>query len=276
MLTINNINFSRGSRKILKNISVHCVPGSVTAILGPNGAGKSSLLQLICAEMQADSGEILWNGQSVFEGNPRDHARERAVLTQRTIINEPFPVEEVVMMGRYPHFNHSPSAEDREIVKEAMDASEVTAFGKTPITRLSGGEQQRVHLARVLAQVQGASSTPRLLLLDEPTNNLDIPFQHKLLSVARKFASEGNTVVAVLHDINLAAQYADYLLLINNGSVLEYGPTESVFNSETLSNCYNYPIQVFPHPVHGLPVAYFSAATQSTISTETFQLKHCI
>ncbi|KUO23061.1 heme ABC transporter ATP-binding protein [Streptomyces dysideae] len=232
-----------GPRTVLRGVSVTVRAGEVLALVGPNGAGKSTLLNALAADLPPVGGVVRVHGRPATEWSAPELALRRAVLPQAATLSFPFPVEEVVRMGRAPHAT-SP-AEDDVAVAEAMAATEVTAFAVRQFAALSGGERARVALARVLAQ-----RTP-LLLLDEPTAALDLKHQELVLRLCRERARAGDAVVVVLHDLGLAAAYAHRVAILSAGRVAADGPPAEVFSEGLLSEVYDQPVEVLPHPRTG-------------------------
>ncbi|MGH7523500.1 MAG: heme ABC transporter ATP-binding protein [Gemmatimonadales bacterium] len=222
MLELRNASWEAGGRRIVDDVSTTFVAGGFHVIIGPNGAGKTSLLRLATGSLTPTSGEVRFARRPIGEYGTIGLARRRAVLSQHVELAFPLEVEDVVMMGRYPHFARAPHAEDRRIVSEALALVEMLPQRKQWYPTLSGGEQQKVQLARVLAQIwddaEGAVAT-RALFLDEPTASLDIHYQIHLLDVARDLAARGCTVVAILHDLNTALEYGTHFLVLEQGRV---------------------------------------------------------
>lgn len=214
-----------GHVTILDDVTARFVRGRFNVILGPNGAGKSTLLRIAAGLLHPTAGAVWYDEEPVAALGAEVLARRRAVLTQHIELAFPLAVREVVLMGRYPHFARTPSAADREIVDRALALVGMSAKGGQAYPTLSEGERQKVQLARVLAQIWSADPAPasqrgpRYLFLDEPTSSLDVHYQHHLLGVVRGLLPEDCTVVAVLHDLNLAAQYGDRFLLLEGGRV---------------------------------------------------------
>ncbi len=235
-----------GAREVLAGVDVTVRAGEVLALVGPNGAGKSTLLGALAADLPAARGVVRIFGRPATGWTAPELALRRAVLPQSATLSFPFPVEEVVRMGRAPH-TASPD-EDDGVVAEAMAATEVTAFAARPFSALSGGERARVALARVLAQ------RAPLLLLDEPTAALDLKHQELVLRLCRDRARAGDAVVVVLHDLGLAAAYAHRVALLCAGRVAADGPSGEVFSEALLSRVYDQPVEVLPHPRTGAPL----------------------
>ncbi|MES2691663.1 MAG: heme ABC transporter ATP-binding protein [Bacteroidota bacterium] len=262
MLSVNNISYTIGTRQILNKVSLDARAGELLVILGNNGAGKSTLLKAICNELKC-TGTVHIDGKNAGEYTTEELALKRAVLKQHTQINMPFLVKEVVMMGRYPHFKRKETAYDHAVVKKAIEKAGITHLSEQNYLTLSGGEQQRVQLARVLAQVENTQADlTQYLLLDEPVSSLDISHQHNTLQLAKQFAEKGNVVIAVLHDLNLAAMYADKILLLRSGKVHSTGTPQEVLNNETISQTFGFPAYVQQHPHADCLMVCFGAQPQ--------------
>ncbi len=237
MISIQGLNYSIGGQRILQDVDMRVGGGELIGIIGPNGAGKSSLLKLISKEYHGYDGEILVNGRDLKEYKIMELAKFRAVLPQSNYLAVNLKVLDIVMMGRYPHFNYKPSSEDIRIAKSCLNEMGMLGFQERMIFSLSGGEQQRVQLARVLAQIYQMKEG--ILLMDEPINGLDLEYQQVILEKAKDLAGLGMCVICVLHDINLAAQYADKILLLKNGKVKGFGPPEKVLTEEAVFEMYH-------------------------------------
>ncbi|GIJ48963.1 hemin import ATP-binding protein HmuV [Virgisporangium aliadipatigenens] len=237
-----------GSRPVLEDVHVDVVAGEVLALVGPNGAGKSTLLSVLAGDRAPDSGAVTVHGRPVGEWSAADLARRRAVLPQHHLLSFPFPVVDVVRMGRAPWAGTPAEAEDDARVAAALEATGVSDFVERPFLSLSGGERARVALARVLAQHTA------LVLLDEPTAALDLRHQELVLRVARDRAAAGAAVLVVLHDLGLAAAHADRVAVLDSGRVVADGAPAEVFTAELLSTVYGHAVEVFPHPRTGTPL----------------------
>ncbi|MGY4392221.1 iron complex transport system ATP-binding protein [Streptomyces sp. TE12347] len=237
-----------GQREVLAGIDLTARAGEVLALVGPNGAGKSTLLGALAADLPAASGVIRIDGRPVADWSAPELALRRSVLPQSAALSFPFPVEDVVRMGRAPWAGTPLAEADEEAVAVAMAATEVTDFAARPFSALSGGERARVALARVLAQ------RAPLLLLDEPTAALDLRHQELVLRICRERAAAGDAVVVVLHDLGLAAAYADRAAVLHDGRIAADGPPAEVFEGELLSRVYRQPVEVLPHPRTGAPL----------------------
>lgn len=257
MMQVSQLSYKAGHKVILDNISFTIPAGKVTIVLGPNGAGKSTLLRLLSGELHPTGGTIHLHNQPLQQIPPAAMARQRAVLTQQYALTLPFSCEEVVMMGRYPHFGNQPASQDQQIVTAAMEEMQVTHLRQRPFLTLSGGEQQRVQVARVLAQLwnQPDSATAnKLLLLDEPTSSMDILHQHMLLTKAKQLAQQQYAVLIVLHDLNLAAQFADTLVLLQNGKLAASGAVHEVLQPAIIHQAYGIEVNLVQHPDFDFPL----------------------
>lgn len=250
MIKGQKINYQSQKISILKDVDINVGFGEFLAIVGPNGAGKSSLLNLLANEIKTDNKKnIQFKDKILSDWNLEELSKHKAKFSQHNAQDIPLLVADVVMMGRYPYFSSQPNQEDFESVQKAMAETDVVHFQKREYNSLSGGEKQRVHLARVLAQLDNEIENT-LLFLDEPLNNLDIKHQYKTLELIKNYTKTNNTAIVVLHDLNLAAQFADHILLMEKGLVLSYGSPEKVFTAETISKAYNFPCTICKHPVN--------------------------
>ena len=234
MVEAQNVGFRAGGRDLVAGVTARFEPGQLHLLIGANGAGKSTLVKVLSRLLKPASGRVLYDGHEVAAASERDLARRRAVLSQAIEVAFPLTVREVVMMGRYPHFATRPSAHDVAIVSEVMEFFEVTEMGDRSYPTLSGGEKQRVNFARVLAQVwQPLPGQRRVLFLDEPLTFLDIRHQIDFMKKIRSTVTAGDMVViGVVHDLNLAARFADRLLLLHQGRLLAEGTSAEVLTPE--------------------------------------------
>ncbi len=235
-LMADGITVARGGRTLLDHVSVRLEPGRLTAILGPNGAGKSTLLRALAGDIRPGRGRVCLDGRDIAGLSPERLALRRAVLPQDVEVSFPFPAREVVGWGA----RTLPRRQAEAFVAGALDALEAGHLAGRPITRLSGGERRRVHLARALVQVRAiqAAGSPPILLLDEPTAALDPRHQHLVLRLVAMVAAEGAAVMAVLHDLDLAARHAGRLVLMDGGTVAAEGPAEAVLTPPLLRRVY--------------------------------------
>jgi iron complex transport system ATP-binding protein len=238
MIVAGGLVVERGGRRILDLPEVRIAAGEVFVILGANGAGKSTLLRLLAGEMRPNAGRVFLAGRPVTDWPAGELARLRAVLPQASALGFPLRVHEVVGLGRLPHAGHASRAADAQALSAAMEQAGVTALADRAYQTLSGGEQQRVQLARVLAQLHGRRAAETALFLDEPTAALDLPHQHAVLEAARRRARAGGAVVVVLHDLTLAARYAGRVLLLRNGCEVAQGPPEGALDEALVSAAY--------------------------------------
>lgn len=237
-LVVKNICVDIDKKPIVKNVSLHVKEGQFAVLLGPNGSGKSTLLKSIYRTMPYKSGTVLIDNKNTKEIGYKEFAANVAVVSQFSNIAFEFSVEEIVLMGRTPHIGlmGKETAEDIKIVADALEMVGMSRFAHRSFATLSGGEKQRVLLARALAQ------KPELLILDEPTNHLDIHYQLQVLSVVKK---TGISCLAALHDLNLSAQYADYIYLLKSGEIVAEGVPEAVLNKDTIRNVYGVESSIF-------------------------------
>ncbi|MCF2525638.1 heme ABC transporter ATP-binding protein [Yinghuangia soli] len=231
--------------RLVDGVSLEVHPGELVAMLGPNGAGKSTLLGLLTGDLVATGGEVLVGGHPIADLGARELARHRAVMPQSTALAFPFTVDEVVRMGRAPYLGMPCDETDDEIVARCLAETDTAHLARRAFPSLSGGEQARATLARVLAQ-----QAP-MLFLDEPTAALDLKHTEDVLKLARDRARRGDAVLVVLHDLNLAAAYADRIALLAGGRMVACGAPEEVCTAPTLSELYGHPVDVMKRPGSG-------------------------
>jgi len=239
------------SHLVLKDLCLEAQPGQVLALIGPNGVGKSTLLRAMARLLHPRRGKVLLAGRDLWHTAPREIARQLALAPQAGGSQSLITVEQAVALGRAPHRGWllPLSAQDRVATDRALEQAGLSSLRDRRVTELSGGEQQRVVLARVLAQ------DPQVLLLDEPTSHLDLKYQSGILGLVHQLAhKDGLTVVISLHDLNLAALYADQLALLGEGRLLALGSPAEVLTRERLSEAYGVPIMVTEHPLYGTPM----------------------
>jgi len=240
MLSATSLTFAIGAARLLEDVSVAFEPGKLSLVIGPNGAGKSTLVKLLSRQLTPQSGSVRYADRPLAEWSEHDLARVRAVLSQNVELAFPLRVWEVVQMGRYPHFTGAPTATDERACEEAMRFFDVADWADRNYLTLSGGERQRVQFARVMAQVwYPASGGRRWLLLDEPLTFLDIRYQFDFLRRIRALLQAGDLVVmGVVHDLNLAARFADHLVLLAHGRVLAAGPPADVLQPDLVEQAF--------------------------------------
>jgi iron complex transport system ATP-binding protein len=250
MLNAIDVAAVRGSRTVIDKISVALSPGEVLGVMGANGAGKSTLLAVLAGELAITAGAVALDNVELKQLSPQALARRRAVLPQAPTLSFDLAVTEVVAMGAYP-FPEATPGEVRRVISKVLDLADAVHLQDRRYLQLSGGEQQRVQLARVLMQtlIHRQPHETRYLLLDEPTASLDPRHQQRLMSAAAELAhAEGLGVLAVLHDVNLAARWCDRLLLLAEGRALACGTPEVVLTPHALQAAYDVEATVFPHP----------------------------
>ena len=255
-LEADRVDVERGGLTLVRAASLAVEPGECVAMIGPNGAGKSTLLHALSGAQTPARGVCRLDGRPLAEYAPAELARRRAVLPQAPALGFPLNVADVVALGRSPHAGFSDRGEDRRVIQAVLAEADIAHLSERTYPSLSGGERQRVHLARVLAQVWTArcgDSSARYLMLDEPTNNLDIAHQQRMIATAASFAQYGNGVLAVLHDPNLAAQYADRLVVLADGTVRANGPPDEVLTSSLMADIFGVTALCRTHPRTGRP-----------------------
>ena len=256
MLKANQIQYKHKEFFILDEVNVSLEYGEFLAIVGPNGAGKSSLLSILANEIKQEKQKILFKDKNIRDWEIRELSMHKAKFSQHNSNEIPLQVKDVVMMGRYPYFDSQPRKEDFEAMNKHLYETDVYHLKDREYSTLSGGEKQRVHLSRVMVQVENEIEK-KLIFLDEPLNNLDVKHQYKALEIIKKFTRNNNSAIVVLHDLNLAAQFADKILLMKSGKVSAYGTPEEVFTAENISKAYNFPCTIFENPVNANPMIIF-------------------
>jgi iron complex transport system ATP-binding protein len=254
-LELQNISIGYYHGNVIDNLSFQVFPGELAGLIGPNGCGKTSIIRTISRVIPPRSGKIILGGKDITGISRLDLARLLGVAPQNPSYPDTFTVFEVVLLGRNPHLGllRNESARDLAIAWQAMERTSITSLADRRMGELSGGEKQRVTIARVLAQ------EPQAVLLDEPTANLDINHQVEILDLIKSLCLEkGMVVLIALHDLNLAAQYCDRLFLVNNGSIYSEGTPQKVITAANIRDVYHTESLVYPHPVNGKPVVLLS------------------
>ena len=260
LLAAHAVRYTTGGHTLVDDVSLTLHAGEMLILVGPNGAGKTTLLRLLAGELPPTAGEVTLGRVALRHQSALQQARQRAVLRQQGVIAFPFTAFEVALMGRYPHLNgRRESTQDYALANAALEQTEMLAFAERIVPSLSGGEQTRVNLARVLAQ-----ATP-ILLLDEPTAALDLRHQHLTMQHARRIADAGGAVIAVVHDLNLAATYADRIGLLHHGRLVQLDSPAAVLTADQLSAVYGVPVLVQPHPT--LPIPFVLVLPQGIRTT---------
>lgn len=250
MLKLENISLGYGKRRVLSGINLEVARGELVGIIGPNGSGKSTLIKGICHLLTPNTGTVFIDGRDAAGMSRNDLACLIAVVPQVATLPEAFTGFEIVLMGRTPHLGllRYESRGDFELAWQAMEITNTQLFAERRMGELSSGERQRLTIARALTQA------PKLILLDEPTAHLDINYQIEMLDLVKDLCKEQNlATVAVLHDLNLAAQYCDRLIMINQGRIHAHGRPKEVITAQHIREVYGAEVCVYPHPVNALP-----------------------
>ena len=258
MLKTTGIYYSIGKKLILSDINVEFHPGEFNMILGPNGSGKSSFLKIFSGEVNHFEGTVLYANRKIRDIKKEELAKTRAVMSQQPELNFPLMVDEVVMMGRYPHFSFNPNKKDVAICDEVMERMNLQAFRDRNYLTLSGGEKQRVQYARVLAQIwEKPTNGCRYLFLDEPLTSLDINYQQEFLQIAREFTRNDTVLIAVMHDINLAIQFADKLFFLKEGELVAQGKPIDILSEAFIEKVFDVQTAIINNPVTNSPLVVY-------------------
>ena len=247
MLTGTNLSYSVEKARLLDGVSVTFEPGKLSLIIGPNGAGKSTLVKVLCRQLPTHAGQVRYADRPLENWSDAELARVRAVMSQNVDLAFPLRVWEVVLMGRYPHFTGAPTARDEQACEDAMRYFDVLDWSERDYLTLSGGERQRVQFARIMAQIwYPIEGQFRWLLLDEPLTFLDIRYQFEFLQRVQTLLTGGELVaVGVVHDLNLAARFADHVVLIEQGRVLASGAPEAVLTPDLIETAFGLRPEVY-------------------------------
>lgn len=259
MLRLQGLKIHRGHKAVISGISADFAPGQFIALLGENGAGKSTLLSALCLDIPFQ-GEIQLFEQPLSQWSAGSLALQRAVLPQQPISPAGLTVAELVSLSRFGY--QESLATSASIARKWLATLNLSELSGRDLSRLSGGQLQRCHIARCLAQLDNRLATPKLLLLDEPTAALDVHQQHRCLQQIKAFANAGNLVIAVLHDLNLAALYADQVLLLDQGQISALGTPERVLAEQPLSKLYQTKMHVCRHPRLACPMIFSEPHTE--------------
>ena len=263
LISVKSLELWRGDRCLLTDVNFTVDQGEVVVIIGANGSGKSTLLASLSGDLSVPHGEVRIGGKTLDQWSNLELARFRAVMKQSSRLELPFTVEEVVLMGRSPLYNSRESKYDLTICELALKMTDLDGFAQRLYTQLSGGEQRRVQLARTLAQVwpkallnQSTSSNDqsKLLLLDEPTANLDIEAQHRFMNCVQQFAKVGGGVLCILHDMNLAAQYATRVIVLGQKRVLVNAPPKKALTPEIIKQAFQVEAHCLVSNEFGFPI----------------------
>ncbi|EGK10796.1 ATP-binding cassette domain-containing protein [Kingella kingae] len=242
MIEIKNVSHKIGEQQILNNVSLNIPQNGITALIGANGAGKSTLMSFMARLQPLVSGSIAYNGRDLATTPTADVAKILAILTQENSIHSRISVRDLLLFGRYPYHQGRPTDEDKAIVEQAIVQFQLEPLAQRYLTELSGGQRQRALIAMVFCQ------STEYVLLDEPLNNLDMYYAKNLMQLLRELTHEHNrTTVVVLHDINMAAAYADYVIAMQKGEVKFSGSPEEVFTVENIKELFDMEVEVLDH-----------------------------
>lgn len=239
MIQLNNISKKYGQKKVVDNVSIEIPEGKITSFIGPNGAGKSTVLSIMSRLMKMDSGSVLIEGRAIEEWKKDDLAKKISILKQSNNISLKLTIRELVSFGRFPYSKGNLTEEDDKYIDEAINYMQLKDIEDKYIDELSGGQRQRAYIAMVIAQ------NTDYIFLDEPLNNLDMNHSVEIMKILRKLCDDlSKTVVIVIHDINFASCYSDYIAALKDGKVVKYGNTDEIVNKESLEEIYDMNIDV--------------------------------
>ncbi|WP_404379168.1 ABC transporter ATP-binding protein [Caenispirillum salinarum] len=264
-LIIDSVSAGYGDRRVVCDVSLDIPDGALTILVGPNGCGKSTLLKTMARVLPVAGGRVLLDGRPIHQTPTREVARRLALLPQGPVAPEGLRVRELVAQGRFPHQSllRQWSRQDARAVEQAMDAADVTQFADRPVSDLSGGQRQRCWIAMVLAQETD------VILLDEPTTFLDLKVQVDLMMLLRKIAHEdGRTVVVVLHELNVAAAFADLLVMMKDGRIVAEGPVATAFTENALTDVFGLRANVLTDPLSGRPVCVPLVTSDGSVAAQ--------
>jgi iron complex transport system ATP-binding protein len=250
-MEMQNVTLTYGQRSVVRELSLHIYPGELLGLVGPNGCGKTSIIKALSHVLIPDAGRILLDGQELGAISRTELARLIGVVPQNPSLPDTFTVFEVAILGRNPHLGllSGETARDMAVVWQAMEKIGITHLAKRRIGELSGGEKQRVTIARVLAQ------EPQVILMDEPTANLDISQQMDILDLITGLCREKNTVgLIAIHDLNIAAQYCTRIIMLKNGQIYAEGTPAEVVTAENVREVFGADTTIYPHPENDLPM----------------------
>lgn len=249
-MKIKNLTKSYEQKNVVNNINFTIPKGKVTSLIGPNGAGKSTVFNLISRLVAKDSGLIEFKDKELANWKSKELSKHLAILTQSNHIQMKLTVKELVAFGRFPYSGNHLNDEDQKIIKQAIEYMELQEFENRFLDELSGGQRQRAYIAMTIAQ------DTEYILLDEPTNNLDIYHATALMKMIRKLCDEkGKTIILVLHEINYASHYSDYILAMKNGQIAKFGTVDEVIQKDVLSSIYNVDFEIMN--INGKPLTIY-------------------
>lgn len=253
LLSLKNVHAAPWGTTLLHDINFELEAGQTLGIIGPNGAGKTTLLKLLSGDIAPCRGDILYKGARSSDIDVGQLAKTMAVLPQLSLLNFPYSVEEVILLGRTPH--STGAKQDRLILQEVMRATDTLSLQQRSYTHLSGGEKQRVQLARVFAQIwQGEAQSARVLILDEPTTALDLAHQQLIMETLRELNSNGCAIVLVAHDFNMIAAVSQHILALRGGAISAYATPDQVLTPEIFKHTFGVEVAIGVHPVTGKPL----------------------
>ncbi|WP_160724303.1 iron ABC transporter ATP-binding protein [Bacillus sp. USDA818B3_A] len=239
MIQVKSLSKFYGKKPVVEDVTVDILPGKITSFIGPNGAGKSTLLSMVSRLLDADTGEVLLNTSNVRKMKSNDFAKSVSILKQSNYMNVRLTIRELVSFGRFPYSRGRLTEEDERVVDQSLEYMHLTELQDSFLDELSGGQRQRAFIAMVIAQ------DTQYILLDEPLNNLDMKHSVQIMKILRRLVDElGKTVVIVLHDINFASVYSDWIVAMKDGKVVKNGPTEEIIQSDALSEIYDMDIPI--------------------------------
>lgn len=249
-MQVNKLTKSYGGKPVVNEVSFEIPKGKVISLIGPNGAGKSTVLNVISRLISKDSGEIHFKGKDISKWKSKELSKKMAILTQSNNINMKLTVRELVTFGRFPYSGSHVTALDVQMIDQAISYMELKDFEDRFIDELSGGQRQRAYIAMVIAQ------DTEYVFLDEPTNNLDIYHATNMMKIVRRLCDElGKTVILVLHDINYASFYSDYICAFEKGRIVKFGTVKEVMTKEVLSEIYQVEFEILE--INGNPLSIY-------------------
>jgi len=266
MIELDNVSLGYNHQAILQNVSMKAGPGQILGLVGPNGSGKSTLIKGMTRVIDLFSGRISIDGRDIKTVKRDELARLVATVPQSPPLPGAFTAFEVVLMGRTPHLGllRYEGGKDLAIAWQAMEATHTQSFAERRVSELSGGERQRLVIARALTQ------QPKAMLLDEPTANLDINHQVEILNLVKSLCREQSlTVIIALHDLNLAAQYCDWMVMLNGGKVYAEGKPPDIITAPNIKKVYGAEVLVYPHPVNKLPTTLVTGCQLQSYNRRT-------
>ena len=244
IVSVDSLCYTINNKSLVDKISFNIESGDMVSIVGPNGSGKSTLVKLISGELNPSSGNIFINNIANFKWNVKELSKYRSVLPQSNSLSFPFSVLDIVKMGRYPYREIEENNITEKICKDIINIFDLNNFINQNYMTLSGGEKQRVQLARVLAQIWSEQNYEKLLILDEPTSYLDISHQYALFDLLKTINGKGLTILMVLHDLNHALMYSNKLIMLKSSKLMSYGKTADVATKSRLEDIFNVSVDI--------------------------------